>query len=63
MKLLVKQKNYFTHVKHVDTLQGAMLWWALRKNKNCRSFCPTCPWFFRCQEDVAIENIENRRRK
>lgn len=57
MKLLKKQKLYMLTVHHNDTLQGALLWWLLHKNKHCWKFCPLCNCYFRCQEDVAAEKI------
>lgn len=57
MKLPKKQLLYMLMVHHNDTLQGAFLWWINRKNKHCRKFCPMCEYYFRCQEDVAIEQI------
>lgn len=57
MKLLVKQYSFTLMVHHNETLQGAFLWWITRKNKHCRKFCPMCSYYFRCQEDVALENL------
>lgn len=57
MKLRKKQLLYMLMVPHNDTMQGAFLWWITRKNKRCRKFCPLCEYYFRCQEDVALEKI------
>ena len=60
MKLPIKQVEYFLMVPHKNTVESAILWWMLRKNKHCHSFCPTCKYYFRCQEDVAIETYKRR---
>lgn len=57
MKLLVKQELFMLMVHHNGTLEGAIMWWIKRKNKHCNKFCPLCKYYFRCQEDVAIEDI------
>lgn len=57
MKLLVKQTFYRLGNYHEKTLEGAFIWWLTRKNKRCRKFCPQCQYYFRCQEDVALENL------
>lgn len=63
----VKQENYFIlGVPHQKTLWQCIKWWLGRKNKHCHSFCLNCPWWFRCQEDVALEEatgLEANRRK
>lgn len=51
------------NVHHNNKLQGAFLWWATRKNKMCRKFCPFCKYYFRCQEDVALKNLIEGERK
>lgn len=62
MKLLVKQTGHMLVVAHNATLQGAFLWWLTGKNRHCHSFCPTCKWYFRCQEDVAFEKYIEKER-
>lgn len=57
MKLKTKQLLYLIHVPHNNTIQGAFLWWITRKNKRCKSFCPTCHYYFKCQEDDAFSNL------
>lgn len=54
-KFLPKQELHFLMVPHEGTLRSAFKWWALKKNKFCRSFCPACKYYYRCQEDVAVE--------
>lgn len=61
MKLRKKQLLYMLMVPHNDTLQGAFLWWITRENKHCRKFCPLCKFYFRCQEDVALEKIKEEK--
>lgn len=57
MKLIRKQVGYKLKVDHNTTIEGAFQWWLKRKNKHCKSFCPACKYFYRCQEDVAFENF------
>lgn len=54
---LKEQWLYSIAVRHNKTIRGSLLWWILRKNNNCRKFCPTCHFYFRCQEDVALNNM------
>ena len=54
-KNLPKQQLHFQNVPHEGTLLSAIKWWLLNRNKYCHSFCPTCEYYFRCQEDVAME--------
>lgn len=37
----------------------ALIWWATKRNRHCRHFCPTCFWFRneQCQTDVFRELI------
>lgn len=55
MKLLVKQIGYISTVEHENSLFGCLKWWITKRNKECHSFCPSCKWYFRCQEDVAFD--------
>lgn len=57
MKLIKKQTFFMLAVHHNETLQGSFLWWITRKNKHCKKFCPLCKYYFRCQEDVALNNL------
>lgn len=59
MGLLKKQVGYVNTMEHKTTLFSAFIWWAINKNKHCRSFCPACEWYLRCQEDVAFEEMED----
>lgn len=65
MKLLKSQRLYMLEVHHNSTLQGAFRWWLKRRNKYCKSFCPLCEFYYRCQEDVEMEKmtsyIQNKR--
>ena len=54
-KFLPKQEIYFPMVPHEGTLRSAIWWWLTNKNTYCHSFCPTCKYYYRCQEDVATE--------
>ena len=54
-KFIKKQKMFFHFVPHEGTLRSAIIWWLRHKNIHCRSFCPTCEYYYRCQEDVAFE--------
>lgn len=60
MKIPVDQELYVLMVPHKSTVLSALIWWITRKNKHCRSFCPTCKYYFRCQEDVEIEKTNGR---
>lgn len=53
--MLVKQEYYMLMVPHEHTLWGALKWFLTRRNKHCHKFCPMCKWYYRCQEDVALE--------
>lgn len=56
MKFPVEQVGYCLRgIPHLHSLVDCIKWWVLRKNKNCRSFCLTCKWWFRCQEDIEFE--------
>lgn len=57
--MLKEQKLYFLFAKHRDTTFSAFMWWIKRRNKKCKRFCPTCEYYFRCQEDVALEELMN----
>lgn len=57
MNIIVKQEMYMLKVHHNHTLLGAFIWWNRRRNKHCRKFCPLCKYYFRCQEDVTLENL------
>lgn len=60
MKFPIKQVGYcLSGVPHLHSLVDCIKWWILRKNKHCKSFCLTCKWWFRCQEDVEYERILN----
>lgn len=54
---VIKQHGYTLIVHHQDTLKSSFIWWIKRKNKHCKGFCPTCRWYFRCQEDVSRETL------
>lgn len=54
---LRKQIFHFVMVPHAGTLFSAIMWWIRRENKNCHSFCPTCKYYYRCQEDVALNKL------
>lgn len=54
---LPKQRNYKLAVPHMNTIKAAFIWWITRRNKYCGRFCPTCPYFFKCQEDVELEEL------
>lgn len=54
-KFLPKQEFHLLMVPHEGTLRSAIKWWLFNKNKHCHSFCPTCKYYYRCQEDVAME--------
>lgn len=56
-KMPKEQVLFYQTFPHEGTIIGALIWWLRRKNKHCRSFCPLCEYYFRCQEDVCIENI------
>ncbi len=58
--MLVKQKIYREGIKHEDTLLSAIKWWIFKKNKYCNQFCPTCEFYFRCQEDVNLVNWNDK---
>lgn len=52
-----EQKLYFVMVPHKNTIMSAFIWWARNKNRQCHSFCPTCEFYFRCQEDIALMEV------
>lgn len=54
---LKTQVGYELKVHHNGTVKGAFLWWLLRKNVHCKSFCPLCEFYYLCQETVAFENL------
>lgn len=51
------QKLYQIMVPHENSWWGAFKWWLLRCNKDCKKFCPSCPYYFRCQEDVEFVKL------
>lgn len=58
--LLPKQYLHFPLVPHKTSFISAVMWFLKKKNPNCKGFCPTCKYYFRCQEDVAMmENNED----
>lgn len=57
-----KQRNYKLAVPHMNTVKAALIWWITARNKYCRRFCPMCPYFFKCQEDVQLEEMMDRKR-
>lgn len=57
MKLIKRQTMYMLMVHHNNTLQGAFMWWLTRKNSSCKSFCPLCEYYYRCQEDVELRKL------
>lgn len=64
MKKLFKvreQKLYVVMVPHKSTIMSAFIWWIRNKNKHCHSFCPTCEFYFKCQEDVALMELSGDR--
>lgn len=48
------QKLYMLQVPHKKSLFDAIVWWLQNKNNKCRRFCPTCEFFWKCQEDVEL---------
>ena len=56
-RFLPKQKLHFLLVPHEGSLWSAIKWWMFNKNKHCHSFCPTCEYYYRCQEDIAMEEF------
>lgn len=57
-----KQRNYKLSVPHMNTIESAFIWWLTDRNKYCHRFCPTCPYFFKCQEDVELEELMNEKK-
>lgn len=55
MKLIVKQMEPELKVPHKNTIGEAFKWWLSNQNRHCKSFCVFCPYFLKCQEDVARE--------
>lgn len=51
---LPKQEICFPLVPHKETLFSAIMWFLKNKNPYCKSFCPTCMFYYRCQEDMAM---------
>lgn len=52
--MLIKQELQSDWFNHKKSTFSAILWYLFRKNKYCKSFCPLCKFYFRCQEDITM---------
>lgn len=40
---------------YLSGLLDALIWYLSNQNKHCESFCPNCQFFYKCQDDMMRE--------